>query len=63
MLTGFDGPGTQTLPFTHKASEKAMWKGNKAKAWPDAILQPMNMYLPNEATKIMDLLGMKTNLF
>jgi len=43
--------------------EKAMWKGNKAQAWPDAILWPMNMYLPNEATKIMDLLGMKTNLF
>jgi hypothetical protein len=43
--------------------EKAMWKGKKAQTWPDAILWPMNMYLPNEVTKIMDLLGMKTNLF
>jgi hypothetical protein len=43
--------------------EKAMWKCNKARAWPDAIVWPMNMYLPNEATKIIDLLGMKTNLF
>jgi hypothetical protein len=37
--------------------EKAVWKGNKARAWPDAILWPTNMYLPNEATEIMDLLG------
>ena len=61
--SGFDGPGMQTLPFTYKAREKALWKDNKARAWPDAILWPMNMYLPNEATKIMDLLDMKTNLF
>ena len=41
--------------------EKAMWKGNKAQAWPNVILWPMNMYLPNEATEIMNLLGMKTS--
>jgi hypothetical protein len=43
--------------------EKAVWKGNKAQAWPNAILWPTNTYPPNEVTQIIDLLGMKTNLF
>ena len=40
--------------------EKAVWKGNKARAWPNVLLWPTNMHLPNEATGLMDLLGMKT---
>jgi hypothetical protein len=63
LLAGFDGQARKYFPLPIRQVEKAMWKGNKARAWPDAILWPMNMYLPNEATKIMDLSGMKTNLF
>ena len=37
--------------------EKAVWKGNKARAWPNVLLWPTNMHLPNEATGIVDLLG------
>jgi hypothetical protein len=37
--------------------EKAVWKGNKARAWPNVLLWPMNMHLPNEATGIKYLLG------
>ena len=63
LLAGFDGQARKHFPLPIRQVEKAMWKGNKARAWPDAILWPMNMYPPNEATKIMDLLDIKTNLF
>jgi hypothetical protein len=43
------------FPLPIRQVEKAVWKDNKARAWPNAILWPINMYLPNEATKIMYL--------
>jgi hypothetical protein len=63
LLAGLMAQACKHFPLPIRQVGKAMWKGNKAQAWPDAILWPMNMYPPNEATKIMDLLDMKTNLF
>jgi hypothetical protein len=62
-LAGFDGQARKHFPLPIRQVEKAMWKCNKARAWPDAILWPMNMYPPNEATEIMDLLGMNIIFF
>jgi len=55
MLAGLMAQARNHFHLPIRQVEKAMWKGNKARAWPNTILCPMNMHLPNEATEIIRL--------